>query len=79
MRLFSVSLLFLAGIGQLSRSHLFLDCQYQHSRRSGPLGYQNRPLLSAFSLAYGIAQLPIGLMLDRLGSRIIPARGSVAH
>jgi MFS family permease len=37
----------------------------------GYSGTQIGALLSAFSLAYGLAQLPIGPLLDRLGMRIV--------
>ncbi len=34
-------------------------------------------LLSAFSLSYGFAQLPSGILLDRLGPRIVLGAGLI--
>src|SRR5579885_2044208 len=38
-------------------------------------GTQMGALLSAFSLAYGLAQLPAGWLLDRFGARAVMSAG----
>ncbi len=75
MRLFAVSFLFLAGIVNYLDRTSFSLANTSIRAELGLSGTQIGALLSAFSLAYGIAQLPIGLMLDRLGSRVILAAG----
>src|SRR5450432_430447 len=67
----TLSFLMLAGIVNfLDRSSLSIA----NSTIRGDLGLsatQMGALLSAFSLAYGLAQLPTGPLLDRLGMRIV--------
>jgi sugar phosphate permease len=75
MRLFAVSFLFLAGIVNYLDRTSFSIANTSIRAELGLSGTQIGALLSAFSLAYGVAQLPIGLMLDRLGSRVILAAG----
>jgi sugar phosphate permease len=75
MRLFAVSFLFLAGIVNYLDRTSFSIANTSIRADLGLTGTQIGALLSAFSLAYGVAQLPIGLMLDRLGSRVILAVG----
>jgi sugar phosphate permease len=75
MRLFAVSFLFLAGIVNYLDRTSFSIANTSIRADLGLSGTQIGALLSAFSLAYGVAQLPIGLMLDRLGSRVILAAG----
>jgi sugar phosphate permease len=75
MRSLSVSFLFLAGIVNYLDRSSFSIANTTIRGDLGLSGTQIGALLSAFSLAYGIAQLPIGLMLDRLGSRVILAVG----
>jgi sugar phosphate permease len=75
MRLFAVSFLFLAGIVNYLDRTSFSLANTSIRADLGLSGTQIGALLSAFSLAYGVAQLPIGLMLDRLGSRVILAAG----
>lgn len=75
MRSFAVSFLFLAGIVNYLDRSSFSIANTSIRTDLGLSGTQIGALLSAFSLAYGVAQLPIGLMLDRLGSRVILAAG----
>ena len=75
MRFFAVSFLFLAGIVNYLDRTSFSIANTSIRADLGLSGTRIGALLSAFSLAYGIAQLPIGLMLDRLGSRVILAAG----
>ncbi len=75
MRSFAVSFLFLAGIVNYLDRTSFSIANTSIRADLGLSGTQIGALLSAFSLAYGVAQLPIGLMLDRLGSRVILAAG----
>jgi sugar phosphate permease len=75
LRLFSVSFLFLAGIVNYLDRSSFSIANTSIRADLGLSATKIGALLSTFSLAYGIAQLPIGLMLDRLGSRIILAAG----
>jgi sugar phosphate permease len=75
MRFFAVSFLFLAGIVNYLDRSSFSIANTSIRADLGLSGTQIGALLSAFSLAYGVAQLPIGLMLDRLGSRVILAAG----
>ena len=75
MRFFAVSFLFVAGIVNYLDRVSFSIANTSIRADLGLSGTQIGALLSAFSLAYGVAQLPIGLMLDRLGSRAILAAG----
>jgi MFS transporter, ACS family, L-galactonate transporter len=75
MRAFAVSFLFLAGIVNYLDRTSFSIANTSVRADLGLSGTQIGALLSAFSLAYGVAQLPIGLMLDRIGSRVILAAG----
>src|ERR1700750_114671 len=75
MRSFAVSFLFVAGIVNYLDRVSFSFAYTSIRTDLGLSGTQIGALLSAFSLAYGVAQLPIGLMLDRLGSRTILAAG----
>jgi sugar phosphate permease len=75
MRFLAVSFLFVAGIVNYLDRTSFSIANTSIRADLGLSGTQIGALLSAFSLAYGIAQLPIGLMLDRLGSRVILAAG----
>ena len=75
MRTFAVSFLFLAGIVNYLDRTSFSFANTSVRADLGLSGTQIGALLSAFSLAYGVAQLPIGLMLDRIGSRVILAAG----
>src|SRR3984957_9421485 len=75
MRFFAVSFLFVAGIVNYLDRVSFAFANTSIRADLGLSGTQIGALLSAFSLAYGVAQLPIGLMLDRLGSRTILAVG----
>ncbi|MDX6456993.1 MAG: hypothetical protein QOE55_690 [Acidobacteriaceae bacterium] len=75
MRFFAVSFLFVAGIVNYLDRVSFSFANTSIRADLGLSGTQIGALLSAFSLAYGVAQLPIGLMLDRLGSRTILAVG----
>src|SRR5271156_1452569 len=75
MRFFAVSFLFVAGIiNYLDRSS-FSIANTSIRADLGLSATRIGALFSAFSLAYGVAQLPIGLMLDRIGSRVILAVG----
>jgi sugar phosphate permease len=75
MRFFAVSFLFLAGIVNYLDRASFSIANTSIRADLGLSGTRIGALLSAFSLAYGITQVPIGLMLDRLGSRAILAVG----
>jgi sugar phosphate permease len=75
MRFFAVSFLFLAGIVNYLDRTSFSIANTSIRADLGLSATRIGALLSAFSLAYGIAQVPIGLMLDRLGSRAILAVG----
>src|SRR5271155_909284 len=78
MRSFAVSFLFLAGIVNYLDRTSFSIANTSIRADLGLSATQIGALLSAFSLAYGVAQLPIGLMLDRLGPRVILAVGMFA-
>ncbi len=71
----SLSLLFMAGIiNFLDRGSLSIANQAIR----GDLGLSGTEfgfLLSAFSLSYGISQLPSGILLDRFGPRIVLGGG----
>jgi sugar phosphate permease len=75
MRTFAVSFLFVAGIVNYLDRSSFSIANTSVRAELGLSGTQIGALLSAFSLAYGVAQVPIGLMLDRIGSRVILAAG----
>jgi sugar phosphate permease len=75
MRTFAVSFLFVAGIVNYLDRSSFSIANTTVRADLGLSGTQIGALLSAFSLAYGVAQVPIGLMLDRIGSRVILAAG----
>jgi MFS transporter, ACS family, L-galactonate transporter len=75
MRFFAVSFLFLAGIVNYLDRASFSIANTSIRADLGLSGTRIGALLSAFSLTYGITQVPIGLMLDRLGSRAILAVG----
>jgi sugar phosphate permease len=75
MRSFAVAFLFVAGTINYIDRVSFSIANTSIRADLGLSGTQIGALLSAFSLAYGVAQLPIGLMLDRLGSRVILAVG----
>lgn len=70
-------LLFLAGIVNfLDRSSLSVASEAIR----GELGLSATEfgvLLSAFSLSYGLAQLPSGMLLDRIGPRIVLGAGLI--
>ena len=70
MRTFAVSFLFAAGVVNYLDRTSFSIANTSIRANLGLSGTEIGALLSVFSLAYGIAQLPIGLMLDRIGSRI---------
>src|SRR5271167_807864 len=75
MRFFSVSFLFIAGIINYLDRTSFSIANTSIRAALGLSATKIGALLSAFSLAYGVAQLPIGLMLDRIGPRVILAVG----
>ena len=75
MRTFAVSFLFAAGVVNYLDRTSFSIANTSIRANLGLSGTEIGALLSVFSLAYGIAQLPIGLMLDRIGSRVILAAG----
>ena len=75
MRFFSVSFLFIAGIVNYLDRTSFSIANTSIRADLGLSATKIGALLSAFSLAYGVAQLPIGLMLDRIGPRVILAVG----
>src|ERR1700722_18403719 len=75
MRFLSVCFLFLAGIINYLDRTSFSIANTSIRADLGLSATKIGALLSAFSLAYGIAQLPIGLMLDRIGPRVILAVG----
>lgn len=75
MRFFYVAFLFAAGIVNYIDRSSFSIANTSIRADLGLSGTQVGALLSAFSLAYGIVQLPIGLMLDRVGPRLILAVG----
>ncbi len=78
MRFLYVAFLFVAGIINYVDRSSFSIANTSIRADLGLSGTQVGALLSAFSLAYGIAQLPIGLMLDRIGPRLILAVGMFA-
>jgi MFS family permease len=75
MRSLSVSFLFIAGIINYLDRTSFSIANTSIRADLGLSATRIGALLSAFSLAYGVAQLPIGLMLDRIGPRVILAVG----
>ena len=75
MRSVSVAFLFIAGVTNYLDRSSFSIANTTIRAQLGLSGTQIGALLSAFSLAYGITQLPVGLLLDRLGSRVILAVG----
>jgi sugar phosphate permease len=75
MRSLAVSFLFVAGIVNYLDRTSFSIANTSIRADLGLSGTRIGALLSAFSLAYGVTQLPVGLMLDRLGSRVILAVG----
>jgi sugar phosphate permease len=75
MRFLSVSFLFIAGIINYLDRTSFSIANTSIRADLGLSATKIGALLSAFSLAYGVAQLPIGLMLDRIGPRVILAVG----
>src|SRR5580704_8233339 len=75
MRFLSVSFLFVAGIVNYLDRTSFSIANTSIRADLGLSATRIGALFSAFSLAYGVAQLPIGLMLDRIGSRVILAVG----
>lgn len=71
----AVSFLMMAGIiNYLDRSTLSI-ANHAVSEELGLSASQMGLLLSAFSLSYAFAQLPVGAMLDRFGSRIMLGLG----
>jgi sugar phosphate permease len=67
----AVSLLVIAGlINYLDRSTLSI-ANNSISTEMGFTASEMGLLLSAFSLAYAFAQLPVGVLLDRLGARLV--------
>ena len=67
----AVTLLVISGlINYLDRSTLSIANQ-SISVEMGFTASQMGLLLSAFSLAYAFAQLPVGVLLDRLGTRLV--------
>ncbi len=75
MRFFSVAFLFVAGtVNYIDRSS-FSIANTSIRADLHLSGTQIGALLSVFSLAYGITQLPVGLMLDKIGPRLILAVG----
>jgi sugar phosphate permease len=77
MRTFAVSFLFAAGVVNYLDRTSFSIANTSIRANLGLSGTEIGALLSVFSLAYGIAQLPIGLMLDRIGSRTILSAGMI--
>src|SRR5271154_5596254 len=75
MRFLSVSFLLIAGIINYPDRTSFSIANTSIRADLGLSATKIGALLSAFSLAYGVAQLPIGLMLDRIGPRTILAVG----
>jgi len=75
MRFLSVSFLLIAGIVNYLDRTSFSIANTSIRADLGLSATRIGALLSAFSLAYGVAQLPIGLMLDRIGPRVILAVG----
>ena len=77
MRFWSVAFLFLAGIVNyvdrssfsIANTSIRADLHLSATAIGG--------LLAAFSLAYGFTQLPMGLLLDRVGPRILLTAGMV--
>lgn len=77
IQLVTLTLLFIAGIVNfLDRSSLSVASEAIR----GELGLSATELgvlLSAFSLSYGFAQLPSGLLIDRFGSRLVLGGGLI--
>ncbi len=71
----TLTLLFIAGIVNfLDRSSLSVAGE---AIRADLSATEFGVLLSAFSLSYGFAQLPSGILLDRLGPRIVLGAGLI--
>src|ERR1700712_4724878 len=71
----AVTFLTIAGIvNYLDRSTLSI-ANHSISQELGLSASQMGLLLSAFSLAYALAQLPVGALLDRFGSRAMLGLG----
>lgn len=71
----SITLLTVAGlVNYLDRSTLSI-ANHSVSQDLGLSSAQMGMLLSAFSFAYAFAQLPVGVLLDRFGSRIMLGLG----
>lgn len=71
----SIALLTLAGIvNYLDRSTLSI-ANHSVSSELGLSASQMGILLSAFSFAYAFAQLPVGVLLDKFGSRVMLGLG----
>ena len=77
MRVIALTLLMIAGtVNYLDRSALSIG----NSSIRGALGLSDTQmglLLSAFSLAYGLSQLPVGVLIDRLGPRRLMSAGLI--
>ena len=73
----TLTLLFIAGIVNfLDRSSLSVAGEAIRADL-GLSATEFGVLLSAFSLSYGFAQLPSGILLDRLGPRIVLGAGLI--
>jgi MFS family permease len=71
----AVTLLVISGlVNYLDRSTLSI-ANHSITQEMGLSASQMGLLLSAFSLPYAIAQLPIGVLLDRLGARVMLGAG----
>lgn len=74
-QIIAICLLTLAGIvNYLDRSTLSI-ANHSVSGELGLSAFQMGLLLSAFSFAYAFAQLPIGVLLDRFGARVMLGLG----
>lgn len=77
IQIVSVTLLVIAGlVNYLDRSTLSF-ANHSISEEMHLSAVQMGFLLSAFSLSYAFAQLPIGVLLDRLGTRVVLGLGMI--
>jgi sugar phosphate permease len=75
IQIISVTLLVIAGlVNYLDRSTLSF-ANHSISEEMHLSATQMGLLLSAFSLSYAFAQLPVGVLLDRLGTRVVLGLG----
>lgn len=75
MQWIAIAFLTLAGmVNYLDRSTLSI-ANHSVSQELGLSASEMGLLLSAFSLAYAFSQLPVGVMLDRFGARVMLGLG----